>query len=105
MNSKPDFNRFVEVVHKELPQTNIVFIAIKPSVARWKLAERMKEANDLIAESCRKRDRLRFVDVWAPMLGADERPRRELFVADGLHLSHAGYQLWTKLVLLQLRAE
>ena len=100
-----DFKRFVDVVHKELPQTNIVFIAIKPSIARWNLAERMKEANDLIADFCRKQDRLGFVDIWAPMLGADGRPRRELFVKDGLHLSHTGYQMWTELVLMHLTKE
>ena len=40
-----DFTAFVEVVHKELPKTRIAFIAIKPSVARWKLVEKVKQAN------------------------------------------------------------
>jgi hypothetical protein len=32
------------------------------------------------------------------MLGWNERPRRELFVEDGLHLSPQGYQMWSALV-------
>jgi len=98
-----DFRRLVEVVHKHLPKTRIVFIAIKPSINRWKLADRMKAANELIAAFCSSDDRLSFLDIWKPMLGKNGRPRSELFVEDGLHLSHAGYQLWTELVGHYLR--
>lgn len=94
-----DFRRLVALVHESLPKTKIAFVAIKPSISRWKLAEPMQAANALIAAECQTDDRLSYVDVWKPMLGEDGKPRRELFVKDGLHLSHAGYQLWTKLVL------
>lgn len=93
-----DFQQLVATIHRELPNTRIVFIAIKPSIARWKLYEKMNAANEHIEKHCEGDDRLRFVDVAAPMLGQDGRPREELFVDDGLHLSDAGYRLWTKLV-------
>ena len=32
------------------------------------------------------------------MLGADGRPRPELFREDGLHMTPAGYALWTGIV-------
>jgi hypothetical protein len=32
------------------------------------------------------------------MLGADGKPRPELFVQDGLHLNEAGYTLWNALL-------
>jgi lysophospholipase L1-like esterase len=32
------------------------------------------------------------------MLGWDEKPRKELYVADGLHLTAAGYQILNALV-------
>ena len=38
--------------------------------------------------------RLEYLDVDAPMIGADGKPRPELFADDGLHLSPAGYELW-----------
>jgi lysophospholipase L1-like esterase len=58
----------------------------------------MREANTLVRKYCEGDDRLGFVDVDGPMLGWDEAPRKDLFVADGLHLTHKGYELWTMLV-------
>jgi lysophospholipase L1-like esterase len=91
-----DFRRFVQTVHKSLPRTRILFIAIKPSLRRWKLVEKMREANRLIAKHCEANDRLTYIDVDTPMLGKDGKPRPELFVKDGLHLSPAGYAVWAK---------
>jgi lysophospholipase L1-like esterase len=97
-----DFKAFVKVVHRRLPDTRIVFISIKPSIKRWPLVEKMREANKLIRTFIEADKRLVYVDVDKPMLGVDGKPRSELFVADGLHLSDAGYRLWTSLVLPHL---
>ena len=93
-----DFKQFVSVVHKALPETRIVFIAVKPSLSRWKLAGTIQEANKLIKKQCEKHDYLAFADVWDPMLGEDGKPRPELFKKDGLHMEHAGYLIWKKAV-------
>ncbi|RMG37056.1 MAG: hypothetical protein D6725_09595 [Planctomycetota bacterium] len=93
-----DFRRFVRNVHAELPGTPIVYIAIKPSIARWKLWPQMRQANRLIAEFCRRHPHLTFVDIATPMLRHGQPPPRELFVKDGLHLSEKGYRLWADLV-------
>jgi len=93
-----DFRKFVDVVRKKLPQTKIVFIAIKPSLARWKLAEEMHRANQAISAICGQNDALAYVDIYTPMLGDDGRPRPELFLKDGLHLNEKGYALWASLV-------
>lgn len=92
-----DFNAFVSKVHATLPQTRIAFVAIKPSLARWTLIDRVREANALVRAACDNDDRLGFIDVDGPMLGYDGKPRADLFVADGLHLSPKGYALWTTL--------
>ena len=39
---------------------------------------------------------MHFVDVATPLLGEDGRPRGELFQGDRLHLSSAGYAVWTR---------
>ena len=93
-----DFKAFVAKVHAALPQTRIAFVAIKPSVQRWALIAKVREANGLVRRLCESDPRLGFVDVDGPMLGWDEKPRADLFVADGLHLSPKGYELWTTLV-------
>jgi lysophospholipase L1-like esterase len=89
------FERFTRAVHAKLPQTKILFIAIKPSILRWTQIDRMRSANAIIRAYCERDDRLGFIDFDTLMLGWDEKPRPELFVQDGLHLSPQGYQLWT----------
>lgn len=95
---RDDFEKLVRKIHTALPETKIVFIAIKPSIARWKLVDTMRAANRLIHELAEADKRLVFVDVDKPMIGGDGKPRRELFARDGLHLSAAGYKLWAGLV-------
>jgi lysophospholipase L1-like esterase len=97
-----DYRQFVKAVHHALPQARIVFIAIKPSLRRWQLVDKMRKANALIRAVTEKDDRLSFVDIDTPMIGDDGKPRRELFKDDGLHLNAEGYKLWTSLVLPHL---
>lgn len=92
------FVEFVTKIQAELPETRIYFLAIKPSVARWELWPRMKQANDLIRAVCEQRRKLRFIDTAAPMLDEGGQPRPELFEADKLHMSAAGYAIWTSVV-------
>lgn len=93
-----DFERFVRAIHAKLPRTMIVYVGIKPSPDRWPQIDRMRAANRMIRVFCERDDRLAFLDVDGAMLGWDERPRRNLFVDDGLHLSPQGYQLWSTLL-------
>jgi lysophospholipase L1-like esterase len=92
------FERFVRAVHARLPETKILYIGIKPSLLRWGQVDRMRQANAMIRQFCERDDRLGFVDTDNAMLGWDEKPRKELYVADGLHLSAAGYQILNALV-------
>jgi lysophospholipase L1-like esterase len=94
-----DFEKFVSLVHEKLPETRIVYVAIKPSLKRWKLVHQMRAANALILATCLEDERLEFVDIDAPMIGDGGQPRPELFVEDGLHLSATGYELWSDLVV------
>jgi lysophospholipase L1-like esterase len=101
---RDDYKRFAAEVRAKLPEAKIVFISIKPSRMRWGLADTMRTANRLIAEAMKGDDRQVFVDVWPAMLGPDGRPRRELFIFDGLHLSAEGYKVWAGLVKPHLAA-
>ena len=100
-----DYRQFVNTVHGKLPNARIVFIAIKPSLRRWHLVDKMRKANGLIRAVTEKDDRLAYVDIDKPMIGDDGKPRKELFKADGLHLNAEGYKLWTSLVRPHLRLE
>jgi lysophospholipase L1-like esterase len=91
-----DYRAFVKKIELELPETRIAFISIKPSLARWKLVDKMREANALVKEFAATDRRQVFIDVFSPMLGPDGEPRRELFAPDGLHMNHQGYAIWAE---------
>ncbi|WHZ18874.1 MAG: hypothetical protein OJF55_001023 [Rhodanobacteraceae bacterium] len=89
-----EFKAFVARVRRGLPDVAIVYVSIKPSLARAALWPQMREANRLIAEWARTQSRIAFVDVASKMLDAHGRPRAALFREDGLHMTPAGYAVW-----------
>ena len=89
-----DFKTFASRVKKDLPQTRIVFVAIKPSLARWKLVEPMRKANQLIKGYADGDKQIVFADIDTPMIGKDKKPMIKLFKEDGLHLNEQGYKIW-----------
>jgi lysophospholipase L1-like esterase len=99
------FNAFVARVREKLPDVRIVYIPIKPSIARWNLWPKMNEANMAIKAVIDKDAKLAYADCATPMLGDDGKPREELFVKDGLHLSEKGYEVWTQVVKPIVEAE
>jgi len=98
-----DYREFVEQVRRKLPGVPIAYISIKPSPARRKYQEAMREANEMIRAYVVGEDDLIYIDVFTPMLGPDGTPRPELFVADRLHLSKQGYDLWREIVAPHLK--
>lgn len=92
------FRSFVAIMHRELPNTRVVFIAIKPSIARVNIIDNMRTANQLIKNYIAKDNKLVYVDVFTPMLDASGQPRKDLFLEDGLHMNAKGYAIWRELV-------
>ena len=78
-------------------------LGIKPSLARWKLIDKIRETNRLIEAECKAADNVVFVSVEKPMLGEDGKPKESLFAKDGLHLSDEGYKIWASLLQPHLK--
>jgi len=97
------FQSFVGTMHRDLPRTRVVFVAIKPSIARWNIVDKMRAANQLVRDYVSTDDRLAYVDVFTPMLDASGQPRRELYLEDGLHMTPAGYAIWRDLIAPAIR--
>jgi lysophospholipase L1-like esterase len=93
-----DFQAFEQKFKKELPKANLLYISIKPSIARWKLADKMREANKLIEDYGNQQPNFHFLDVWPVMLDDKGEPRKDIFLGDGLHMNDVGYAQWVKLV-------
>lgn len=85
------------VVEKIRQKSNaaIVFISIKPSVARASQIKVQNKANKLIKRYMRKIENGEFVSIVKEMQ-IKKAPNESLFVKDMLHMNALGYQIWTK---------
>ncbi|MCH8203539.1 MAG: hypothetical protein IID09_00155 [Candidatus Hydrogenedentes bacterium] len=92
------FKDFVAKIRGALPRTRIIFISIRPSIARWDVVDKFRAANVLIREYIETDDMLYYVDIDAAMLGDDGKPRKELFTEDDLHNSDECYDLWASIL-------
>ncbi len=93
-----DFHALVARLRRDLPDVPIVWISIKPSVARAAQMGAQRKANTLVREAAADMTQVDFVDVFTPMLDENGAPRVDLFIDDGLHLNEAGYALWRRIV-------
>lgn len=97
-----DFQAFVSTVHAKLPETDIVYISLSPSLARWKQAGVTKELNEKVAAFIKGKPHLRYVETYDIVYGADGQGRPELFIKDKLHFNAAGYTLLAERVRADL---
>jgi lysophospholipase L1-like esterase len=88
-----DFQEFAATVHAKLPETEIVFISLSPSIARWKQHEQEKAVNSLVERFVPQQSHLTYIETYPIVLGTNGEPRAELFVGDKLHFNAEGYKL------------
>ena len=93
-----DFKEFAETVHRKLPEAEIIYISQSPSLARWKQHEKEKALNALVADYIAGKSYLKYIETYDMVLGADGKPRAELYVADQLHFNAAGNKLMAERV-------
>ncbi len=92
-----DFERFMALKTARLGATPVYFISLKPSKARLDQKAAQDAVNAKIRAMAQARADLDYVDVVPTMLEADGSPK-DIFIADGLHMTPAGYALWTAVV-------
>lgn len=88
-----DFKDFVAAVRTKLPTTDIVFISLSPSIARWDERDANKKLNALVSNYAKHTPHVKYIDTYTLPLDKKGQPRPELFVADKLHFSPEGYTL------------
>jgi lysophospholipase L1-like esterase len=71
---------------------------MKPSPSRQSIQPKVVEANRLIRNFLNKRQKGTFIDVYYPMMNPDGTMKKELFLADDLHMNSKGYAIWQKLI-------
>jgi lysophospholipase L1-like esterase len=93
-----DFQAIVKGIEQALPDTRLIALSIKPSVARWDKYDKMQQVNAWIADMGKKDPRIVYVETGKCLLGEDGKPRPDLFLKDGLHLNPQGYALWASIL-------
>lgn len=76
----------------------IVYVSIKPSIARWKLENKIIETNALIQSFLSKEKNTQFLDIHSAMLNENKEVLKDIFIADNLHMNQKGYAIWTKII-------
>ncbi|MCU0875796.1 MAG: SGNH/GDSL hydrolase family protein [Pirellulaceae bacterium] len=98
-----DFQAFVEQVRAKLSDVRIAYMTINATPSRWANVEREKQANQLIQAYIAAGKNLDYIDTWDATLGADGKPREELFVKDRLHFNDEGYKVLAAVVRKHLK--
>lgn len=91
-----DLKDFFEDIRYQLPKTKITFIAIKPSPSRWHLIDSIKKTNTRVKGYLNEMENASYVDILNPMLMDNGRPNPAYYLADSLHMTPAGYDLWAE---------
>lgn len=91
------------------PSVEVLYIAIKPSLARWPNWDAMARANAVVAAYCAKTPRATYLDIATPVLGpvgpdGPGGPDPTVFLDDGLHLNAKGYEVWTRVIRPEVHA-
>jgi len=76
----------------------IMYVSIKPSVARWIMEEKFVAANALIRNFINKQKHTQFLDVHSAMLDTSGMVYKDIFIADKLHMNAKGYAIWQKII-------
>lgn len=103
--SQPDIvesatSLFADVAQR-LPETRVVVLAPKPSLARRHLAVQCRSLSKALGQEARRHG-FAFVDFWNVMHLPNGVLNEGLFVEDGLHMNQAGYDLWVSDIRRQL---
>lgn len=87
-----------EKIADAFPSVMVVFIAAKPSVARWPMKDKYIAVNKALKEYAEQEKLTAFADVWTPMLDEKGVVLTDVFLKDNLHMKANGYEIWRKVL-------
>lgn len=97
-----DFQTFTSLLFKQLPETELIVLALKPAPVRWSIVDKVRKTNDLLRAKAKMEKRITFLDGSFTLLLDDGKIREELYVKDRLHLNEDGYRLWADMLVPHL---
>ena len=91
-----DFKKSYELIRKKNENVPIIYIAPKPSPARWDKKDEFDKLNNLIKEFCKIKQKTYYFDTWSIMIDNEGNIPKKYFWRDMLHMNKSGYQIWKK---------
>jgi hypothetical protein len=96
------FRNVLKTIRKAHPATPIFWIAVTPTISRWKVWPEIQKANELIKKICDNQKNTYFIRTDFAFLNENGLPKDELFREDKLHLTEKGYAVWTEIIKKEL---
>ncbi|HEY5623037.1 MAG TPA: GDSL-type esterase/lipase family protein [Gammaproteobacteria bacterium] len=99
--------QIIDRIHRELPETRVYVLSVKPSPIRESVWERAQLLNEHYRKLADADPRVHYVDVATPLLNEDGSMNRGYYVRDMLHLNGSGNEIWgttIKAALMPLEA-
>lgn len=93
-----DYRVFIKKTRSTLPNTQIIYLSMKPSPSRWHLWDKYEVANSAIQKITNRDKRQFFIDVSKVMLHVNGEPDPSIFVEDMLHMNKTGYEGWQRII-------
>ncbi len=85
-------------IRKQYRKTPVYWVAITPVNSRIKVMDKVADMNQRWKEEFSHQKNIRLIETTAAFLGADGKPRAELFINDQLHLNRDGYKIWSSII-------
>jgi lysophospholipase L1-like esterase len=91
------YRQLTAMIAQRLPNAQVYFVSMKPSIARKALWPTMQRGNALI-KAYSKHKNLHYIDITQTMLKPDGEIDGSIFTKDSLHMNAKGYARWTKII-------
>ncbi len=93
--------RFIAIAKERAPMASVYLVSVSKTPSRF-LSWRRVDALNARLRTLAEQVGATWIDVATPMLGKRGRPRRELFLFDGIHPSPVGYAVWKAVLRARL---
>jgi len=93
-----DYQSFGNKIKAQLPNTKVVFISVRPSLARQKLKNEQAIFNKSLKKYCKQNKRFYYMNIQKEFYLSNGELMTDIFLEDKLHLNKKGYQIWTSAI-------
>lgn len=92
------FKLFEQKLHRQLPNTMLNFVSMRPSPEKRNLLEKQNAISNLLIQYAKETPKTNFIDIRPVMYTTSGQLRNDIFIADSLHLNNTGIQLITGVI-------